>query len=116
MRHRDEELLCCDATVYNKDGQILASVVGLTARRVGSSNSDGTAEHEVTLEAESTQKQTERVSMDFTNVLVLNPPSQSEFNCFVFVKKAFPDAAVHERALDTTDKQWAGMDMRFALD
>ncbi|KAJ5745662.1 hypothetical protein N7520_010844 [Penicillium odoratum] len=116
VRHRDNNQFCYDATIYNENGQLLASVVGLTAKRVGNSGLVEYDEHEITIMPESEDEKSDRVPIDFTNILFLDLQFQSTDDLMPLVKKTFISASIHQADMATVDSTWAETGMGFPLD
>ncbi|KAE8351975.1 polyketide synthase [Aspergillus coremiiformis] len=107
MKYRDNQFFRCDASVYDETGRVLAS----------SSNVAGSLEHRISFEHESPlEGSSDRVPVDYTNILFLDLDLSCDFQLLRLVQNAFPEVPIHQVSFTATKTNWNTNEWGFQLD
>ncbi|KAI9164151.1 Mycocerosic acid synthase [Paramyrothecium foliicola] len=111
---RDNEFICCNVSIYDESGQILALVVGLTLKRLEGQPLGTSREYEICFEPEASQQGFKRANVEFSDIFVLDL-QLSDFDWKSLTCRAFPNALIHEEHLDHTTPEWDSAKWGFEL-
>ncbi|KAH7476085.1 Mycocerosic acid synthase [Fusarium oxysporum f. sp. matthiolae] len=109
IQHHDSNSLRCDTHVYNASGRVLATIIGMTVKRLLGAHIPEPVEYETTFQEES-RSTGNRTEADFASVLVLG---SRNLEVTQLAREAFPRASVShkpvtwiERFADSTAKDF----------
>ncbi|KAK5214208.1 hypothetical protein LTR41_000400 [Exophiala xenobiotica] len=114
MTYSGDTFFRCNASIYGENGQILAVIGGMTAKRLLGTHLTQQVDYQTCYQPES-QEGLSRLGVDFTNILVLEP-QLGAFNWSSTMQDIFPRAQIHQRVLKSVDSYWKTTEWGFQLD